>query len=275
MNLENPHLTDDAPAPPGASFPGAHLDLEAVDALADRIATTAALIDSATWSLLTDLRTFDELGGWAQHGALSAAHWLNYRVGIDLGAAREKVRVARALGTFRLFDEALRRGEVSYSKLRAMTRVATLENEATLLDLARASTAAQLERACRIYRQQRPADPEALEDSRSVRLREGDDGLVTLQVKLTAAEADLILRACQTSAETGHTLHGLLAMAERTLRGEAPGEAGGHPPTEVVVHMDANTLTGSTESGHGLSARHCHRGGDCCATQGSSRWSTI
>jgi hypothetical protein len=153
----------------------------------ERIAEAAALIDSATGALLADVRAFDAGEGWADQGALSCAHWLSWRVGLDLGAAREKVRVARALGELTRIDAALRRGEVSYSKVRAMTRVARPDNQAVLLELARASTAAQLEKACRLYRQQTTPTPtrEALEQSRYVRVRECDDGMVLLQVKVT------------------------------------------------------------------------------------------
>jgi hypothetical protein len=65
--------------------------------LGEEIAETAAMIDAATHRLLTMLREFDRVGGWFTAGALSCAHWLSWRVGMDLGAAREKVRVARAL----------------------------------------------------------------------------------------------------------------------------------------------------------------------------------
>src|SRR5262245_55410555 len=73
-----------------------------IAALGDRIAESAALIDSALHRLLADIRRFDECEGWHQQGALSCAAWLQWRVGIALGAAREKVRVARALGRFAL-----------------------------------------------------------------------------------------------------------------------------------------------------------------------------
>jgi hypothetical protein len=117
-----------------------------IDALGDDIAVTAAHIDAATHRLLTLIRDFDRAGGWYRQGALSCAHWLSWRIGLGLGPAREKVRVAHRLAELPLLDEAFRRGELSYSKLRAMTRVASPDNEAALLDLARNSTAAQLER---------------------------------------------------------------------------------------------------------------------------------
>src|SRR5215467_521802 len=103
-------------------------DIE-IQSLADRIAETAAMLDAGTHRLLADIRHFDADELWAAQGATSCAHWLNWRCGIALGAAREKVRVARALAILPLSDDALRQGQVSYSKVRAMTRGATPDNE--------------------------------------------------------------------------------------------------------------------------------------------------
>ncbi len=145
-----------------------------IDALADDIALAAATIDAATHRLLTMIREFDRAGGWAQQGALSCAHWLSWRVGLGLGPAREKLRVAHRLAELPLLDEAFRRGELSYSKLRAMTRVATADNENALLDLARNSTAAQLERICRYYRQARQPVSRSADDDRRWVVRAAD-----------------------------------------------------------------------------------------------------
>src|SRR5437899_10428688 len=87
-----------------------------VDRLADEIAQIAAHLDAATHRLLRCIREFDERQGWAHQGALSCAHWLAWRIGLDLGAAREKVRIAKALKELPEIDEALRMGKVSYSK---------------------------------------------------------------------------------------------------------------------------------------------------------------
>ena len=123
-----------------------------IDRLADEISDTAAHIDAATHRLLRQIRAYDASDGWAVHGALSCAHWMSWRIGMGLGAAREKVRVAIALGGLPLIDAALERGELSYSKVRAMTRVATAANEELLVTMARCTTAAQLEKLCRLYR---------------------------------------------------------------------------------------------------------------------------
>src|SRR5499426_4303492 len=98
-----------------------------LDQLGDEIAELAAHLDAATARLLDLIREFDARGGWS-NGFRSCAHWLAWRVGLELGAARERVRVARALGTLPRLADALARGELSYAKLRALTRVATPES---------------------------------------------------------------------------------------------------------------------------------------------------
>ena len=113
----------------------------ALESLGERIAEQAAHLDAATHCLLADLREFDRQGGWHTQGALSCAHWLAWRVGWDLVTARERVRVAGKLADFPLIDDALRRGELSYSKVRALLRIASSANEAMILENARLMTA--------------------------------------------------------------------------------------------------------------------------------------
>jgi hypothetical protein len=93
--------------------------LSEVDELGDRIAELSAQIQAATCALLVMIREFDERGGW-NTGFRSCAHWLNWGTGLDLGAAREKVRVAKALGELPLLTAAMRRGELSCSKVRGL-----------------------------------------------------------------------------------------------------------------------------------------------------------
>ena len=180
----------------------APLALAEVDRLADEIAEVASHIDAATHRLLTLIRRFDEGSGWSQHGALSCAHWLSWRIGLDLGAARERVRVARALGTLPLLDDTLRRGEISYAKARAITRVATPANEAALVEMAQHATGAQLERICRGYRRVRTSleseRPESLADEavrRFVRASDTDDGMVSVEARLRPEEAAIVMQA--------------------------------------------------------------------------------
>src|SRR4051812_9218394 len=100
---------------------------------------------------LAKLGEFDALGGWS-NGFKSCAEWLSWRVGLDLSAAYERVRVARTLPGLPLIRAAFARGEVSSSEVRAMTRVATPETEARLLAFAKNGTASHVERLARAWR---------------------------------------------------------------------------------------------------------------------------
>jgi hypothetical protein len=100
-------------------------ELEELQRLGDDIAELSAHIEVATARLLALIREFDARAGWAEAGAKSCAEWLSWRVGLDLNAAGERVRVARALPSLPRIGDAFGRGELSYSKVRALTRVAT------------------------------------------------------------------------------------------------------------------------------------------------------
>jgi len=104
--------------------------------LARQITELAAHIHAATYQLLGLIREFDAAAGWEGFGMMSCAHWLNWRCGLSLGAAREKVRVAHALPALPQISTAFEQGMLSYSKVRAMTRVATPENEPELMNIA-------------------------------------------------------------------------------------------------------------------------------------------
>src|SRR6266550_5604011 len=122
-----------------------------LDRLGDEIAELSAHLDAATAHLLDLIREFDSRAGW-NTGFRSCAAWLSWRVGLDIGAARERVRVAHALEQLPRLAQALARGELSYAKVRALTRVATPETEERLLAVGRAGTAWQVERIVRGWR---------------------------------------------------------------------------------------------------------------------------
>src|SRR5262245_15781858 len=128
-----------------------HPDVIAAERLGNEIAELSAHIEVAMARLLSLIREFDTLAGWA-NGFKSCAEWLSWRVGLDLSAAYERVRVARALPALPLISAAFARGEVSYSKVRALTRVATPETEERLLNFARCGTASHVERLTRAWR---------------------------------------------------------------------------------------------------------------------------
>src|SRR5258708_8358678 len=110
-----------------------------LDRLGDQIAELSAHVDAATARLLALIREFDDRGGW-NTGFRSCAEWLAWRVGLAPGSARERVRVARALQALPAMTAALRRGQPSYAKVPAVTRLPTPETQAPLLAGARAGT---------------------------------------------------------------------------------------------------------------------------------------
>ena len=143
-----------------------------LELLGNQIAELSARIDAATYELLCHLHEFDLRHGW--EGWRSCAHWLNWRTGLDLGAAREKLRVAAALADLNHVSAAMARGQLSYSKLRALTRVAFPATEARLLAVALCATAAQVERLVRAWRRvDRDAQPDAEQVLLASRTRAG------------------------------------------------------------------------------------------------------
>jgi 5-methylcytosine-specific restriction endonuclease McrA len=198
-----------------------HPRVAALERLGDEIAELSAHLDAATARLLALIREFDERAGW-NTGFRSCAHWLAGRVGLDLGAARERVRVARALGALPRLTAALAHGELSYSKVRALTRVATPDTEARLLAVGRAGTVSHVERIVRGWRRvDRLA--EARETAQRYRgggltLHYDDDGMLVLHGRLTP--------------EVGALLRQALAAARDTLFRRARPDAPVTPPTE-------------------------------------------
>jgi hypothetical protein len=221
--------------------------MDSIDQLGDEIAELAAHLDAATQQLLARVRAFDDAEGWARQGAISCAHWLSWRLGLDTGTAREKVRVARALGVLPRMDEAFERGELSYAKVRALTRVATPDNEARLLELAREATGAQLERICRGYRRavRAMADEGPLPEERTVRERPLPGGMVKLELVLHPDEAALVMQAIARSAEALHQ-SGRSTETEAAATTPAPdvsAEAAGARP---ISRADAAVLMART-----------------------------
>jgi hypothetical protein len=232
------------------------------DHLGDEIARLSAQVDVAIARLLALIREFDERRGW-RSGFRSCADWLAWRVGLDLGAAREKVRVARALGTLPLLSRALERGELSYAKVRALTRVATRESEARLLAVGRTGTASHIERIVRGWREgDRTADrrnARRRHESRAIHLYHDENGMLVIRGRLdpeagalfiqalTAAQDALYRRARKetlvslippkTPTVEQQRADALVLVAETALHGEldpgAPGER-----YQVVVHVE-------------------------------------
>jgi len=167
-----------------------------MDRLGDEIAELSAHLDAATARLLDLIRDFDAGGGWG-NGFRSCAAWLSWRVGLDPGTARERVRVARALGALPRLAEALARGQLSYATVRALTRVATPDTEERLLAVGRAGTAEHVERIVRGWRRV-DEKAEARESAkrhagRALYLYQDEDGLVVVRGRLEP-EVGAVLR---------------------------------------------------------------------------------
>jgi len=122
------------------------------DQLADKITTLAGQINAANYRFLKLIAEFDRREGWAGFGIRSCAHWLNWKCSIGLAAAREKVRTARALDGLPGINAGFEKGELSFSKVRAMTRVATDLNEPYLLMIAEYGTAQHMEKLVNTFR---------------------------------------------------------------------------------------------------------------------------
>jgi 5-methylcytosine-specific restriction endonuclease McrA len=222
----------------------------ALDRLGDEIAELSAHLEAATARLLALIREFDTRGGW-NTGFRSCAEWLAWRVSLDLGAARERVRVARALGTLPALAEALGRGELSYAKVRALTRVATPEIEARLLAVGRAGTAAHVERIVRGWRRvDRQAEARATarqHAGRALHVHQDEDGTVVVRGRLTPEAGALLLRALDAARET--------LYQRRRASGAAaplPTDPAEETPSRAQQQADALVLLAETALHHAL-----------------------
>jgi hypothetical protein len=214
-----------------------------LDRLGDAIAELSAHLEAATARLLALIREFDARGGW-NTGFRSCAEWLGWRVGLDLHTARERVRVARALGTLPALAAALARGELSYAKVRALTRVATPETEARLLAVGRAGTAAHVERIVRgwrrVDRQAEAREARRQHASRALHVHTDEDGTVVVRGRLTPEAGALLRRALEAAREV---------LYQRCRAGEPAAEVRDptlEPPTVAQQQADALTLLAET-----------------------------
>jgi len=222
-----------------------------LDRLGDEIAELSAHLDAATARLLALIREFDARAGWAT-GFASCAAWLTWRVGLDPGAARERVRVARALGGLPRIAEALARGEISYSRVRALTRVATPETEERLLALARCGTAEHVERVVRGWRRvdrlAEARESAQQHTSRALHVYQDEDGMVTLHGRLEPEVGAAFLQALAAAREALYQ-HERQAVTFDDVSAETPPL---EPPTMEQRQADALALLAETAMHHGL-----------------------
>ena len=178
--------------------------------LGDQITELCGYLYAATYRLLVLIHEFDEQGYWHLPGLCSCAHWLNFKCGIGMNAAREKVRVANALAELPKISKAFERGELSYSKARAMTRIADSNNEDFLLMIARHGTAWHVEKLVSKYsRAKRLQETEAANEqhaSRELSYFYDDDGALVLNARLPAEQGALIVKALEMAMDKQFTV---------------------------------------------------------------------
>ena len=219
--------TSEASGPDAADFDAADDELDALQDLGDQIVTLAAHIHAAEHRFLTLIAEFERLRGWEPGGHRSCAHWLAFRTGIDLGAARERVRAARALSDLPQISASMEQGELSFAKVRALTRVATPENEGDLLELALSSTAAQLERTVRAWRRLSRWDEGEIERmrhrSRCFSVFPDEDGMYVVRGRLDPEVGAMLMRAIDAAGDALFRADASEEIEPRQRRADAVG----------------------------------------------------
>ncbi|MFV8750546.1 DUF222 domain-containing protein [Nannocystaceae bacterium ST9] len=179
--------------------------LESIEHLAQQIAEFARRIETVKHAWLGRIREFDARNGWADTGCVSMVAWLSWWTGTSNKTASEHVRIARALGELPLIDQAFAAGELTYSKVRALTRAATPATQQSLIDVAKTATASQLDKIVAGLRRVRAyANPEqggGDPPRRFARVTETPDGMVRIVAQVGPEEA-LVLRAAMDMAQS-------------------------------------------------------------------------
>jgi hypothetical protein len=245
----------------GTSSLTATYSLEELEA---QITALAGQLNAANFRWLTLIAEFDRRHGWADGRLPSCAHWLNFKVGLNLGAAREKVRVAHALGGLPRIAASMGRGELSYSKVRALTRVACPATEEALLMIALHGTAYHVERLVQGYRRAQEAEELSREaqqhTKRSVTYGFADDGSLILKARLPAVAGAMLIKALDAALDglpeneisataveerpipfQSRRADALAAVAESFLA-KSDATSTSADRYQVVVHVDAETL---------------------------------
>ena len=214
--------------------------------LGERIAELAACINSAEARMMALIAEFDRRGGWKGEYS-SCAEWLAWRIGVKIGPARERVRTARALAGLPQTAEALREGRVSYTKVRALTRVATPASEGELLEFAQAGSAARLEGMVRMWkklsREGELTAEEARHRSRAFSVFVDGDGMYVVKGRLEPEVGAMLMRAVEAASDALFRREG----AAGDSRGVDDGRVSADGPTvaDERTGADGRTAGGS------------------------------
>ena len=169
-----------------------------IDELDRSICQLLRQMSAESYRMLELVRDFDDRLGFAKWTFSTCAEWLAWRCSISLSAAREKVRTAQALRHLPSISKAFADGCLSYTKVRALTRVALQQDEDLLLAYALGATAAQVEERCRQLRNARPDSVHGARrawERRSLTVwRDEARGTLRLTVELPIDDGELIAR---------------------------------------------------------------------------------
>ena len=232
---------------------------QSIDDLDRAIVNLSARINVASHDLLILIRRFDERAGWLKWGFRNCADWLHWRCDLSLSASREKVRVAQALKTLPAIGAAFAEGRLSYSKVRALTRVANRRNEDELVCFALRTTAARVEERCRELRwgsEDSVGEANRAQAGRSLTLhRDPERGTMRITVELPLESGELIDKALDRAREasvapefaeeswSAQQADALLAVARGYLTGGSEASVGMAEHYRVTVHVDRSALT--------------------------------
>ncbi|GAA2071158.1 HNH endonuclease signature motif containing protein [Actinomadura alba] len=233
-----------------------HEAVVAAERLEAEICELAGHLAAATCRFLLLLAEFDRREAWGGWGIRSCAQWLSWKCGISPATAREQVRVARALEELPVTTEAFSSGRLSYSKVRALTRVATSDNEAALVETALVTTAAQLERIVVGMRNATRDDVAERHARRKVTWRHDDDGSFVMSIRLDPEEGAVALAALRAAQSSGSDSSSGSAAGSRSASGtdsDSPSVSGSGKASPQAVDTDnVSTETPSIVKGEPL-----------------------
>ena len=239
------------------------LSRRSLDELEEELVAHAQRINAAEYAFLELVREFDIRQGWRPYQFNNCAEWLNMKCGIVVGTAREKVRVAQALFDLPRISRAFAAGELSYSKVRSLSRVANPLNEAQLLEYAQQATAEQVQRRCQqMHNADRAAstrDVNEIHRGRFLRRSVDGSGRMTISIELTEEAGALVMAALEramaeadasrdaSTAEDeasfpARQADALVDMARAYLAGDSAKTASPADHYQVVVHVDEAAL---------------------------------
>lgn len=206
-----------------------------LEVLERSLTSHAAHIASAEAQWLGWLGEYCVRKGWGDWGCSGPVQWLSWQCGMSPSTARDKVRVAMALRTLPVIRSRFAEGRLSYSKVRAVTRVATPDSDADLAGLALAATGGQLDVIVRSYKKALDADKGAKTAwaSRSWRSRSDGEESTVYTLRVPNHDADVV--SAGVAAEVAATIDDAIGGRVDVSRADIVESRGGW----AAMHADA------------------------------------